>query len=161
MMELNFSLLQKAKDIYLTFTPLEIDISKIQEFSEKFSSKIEDSLLESLGDEIYNAISLLTDYKSIATFFYDFVKLQYEKQSGGAYFVKAPLYLRNNEIKYSSAACEHYISVDEDCITLKNLSNQWSMFRDWLDNKRKDFYEKLMWVKKKLELMKVINGDVI
>ncbi|HMV01674.1 MAG TPA: hypothetical protein PLJ37_00970 [Chitinophagales bacterium] len=161
MIEINFGLSYKVRELYLTLTPMQLDISNIHTFSEKFSSKIDDSLLETLGDEIYNAISLLTDYKTVATSFFDFVKLKYEKASGSAYFDRAPLFLQTRDVKYSSAACEKYISIDEESNNLRDIMNQWNVFRSWLDDKRRDFYEKLLWIKKKIELMKKINNDIL
>lgn len=161
MVEINFGLSYRVSELYLTLTPVQLDISNIHNFSDKFSSKIDDSLLETLGDEIYNAISLLTDYKTVATSFYDFVKLKYEKSSGLAYFDRAPSFLQMRDIKYSSAACEKYISIDDESNHLRDIMNQWSVFRSWLDDKRRDFYEKLLWIKKKIELMRKITGDIL
>lgn len=160
--ELTFDKLNSIQEIFLSFTPDKVDLSRIEKYSAQFNLDFEKYDLKKIGDETYRAITLLTDYKRVASEFYEYAKLMHEKECSVAYFRRAPQFLKENEIKYSGSACEVYVDGDDICVKVKNIVNQWSILKVWIDDKRKDFLEKHLWVKKKIDELnnfRIIGGQ--
>lgn len=156
-LELSFKMLSKIGELFNSFNPEFVDLSKLIAYEEKFNraETVRGEDLEILGMETLRAMDLATDYHYIATRFAKFSHLQYDRKSAHIYFMDAPKFLAASSVKDSHSAREKYADQHVDFLEYKNTRDSWQALCDWLDRKREIFREKHMWIKKTID--QIIN----
>lgn len=158
LIELNIDLLKRMKDVYHVLSPDHIDLSRIKIYDDKFKEKITVQDYETFGEETYRAFTLLSDYKRIAYNFAEFIKAKRDEKKSKLFFTEALQYLEANKTKDSATARDCFIDGHPEYVHLVNLRTAWEALYNWLSDKKQDFYEKHLWVKKKMDELRNQGG---
>lgn len=152
--ELNIADLSDIETYYKNVSPDLVDLSKLKGYEKMFLEidEIPKSDVEKLAMHSLRAMDIAASYYYVAKRLKDYAHMQYDKLGADVYFNKIPELLKKNDVKDTDAARKRFLDADSTYLEAKDKENAWEALSVYLLQKREDFLQKHMWVKKKIDI---------